>query len=111
MGTFGLRGRQNTPTNFWQILVRPQLQEKNCQMSLLLVLHWISAIAAFVAAILWLLSARVVIPSITHPIGSSTTGVQPPPHEAAFRRQARLSAFAALSAAIAAVTQGVTLIP
>jgi hypothetical protein len=76
-------------------------------MNCLFILRWISVFATLIAAILWLSSARVAIPPILLPTISRDRGIERPPHERAFRMQARLSGFAALSAAVAAIAQAI----
>lgn len=68
-----------------------------------------SAIAAFIAALLWFASASVRIPPITAVLLNADGSIQRPPHEAALTRQSAFSAFAAAAAGIAALLQGLSI--
>jgi hypothetical protein len=68
---------------------------------------WLSAIFAFAAAILWLLSARVQIPDIRHNIDELVNDLNASTRS--LRRQANLSSWGANAAAAAAFFQGLSL--
>ncbi|MGA0601046.1 hypothetical protein ACO2Q3_10125 [Caulobacter sp. KR2-114] len=69
-------------------------------------LNIVSAVAAFVAAALWLASALVRISPVTLAIIREDGTIQRPKHESDLRRQSALSAWAAIAAAVAAALQG-----
>jgi hypothetical protein len=75
-----------------------------------------SAICAFVAAGFWLASALVRLPKTIRQTDFDPIGTDPKPRDdqnqltTRLRRQSRLSAFAAISAAISAALQGLALL-
>jgi hypothetical protein len=71
-------------------------------------ISWLSCLFAFVAAVMWLLSAKVRIPDIRNNIDELVNDLNSSTQ--AFRRQASLSGWAAYAAAAAAFFQGLSLL-
>lgn len=71
-------------------------------------ISWLSCFFAFVAAVMWLLSAKVLIPDIRNNIDELVNDMNSTTQ--ALRRQASLSSWAAYNAAAAAFFQGLSLL-